>query len=53
MVFAGKWMNLEIDMLNEVSQSDREGEIVYDIPYIWNWKRNGTKVYKTERDSQT
>ena len=36
MPFARKWMNLETDMLNEVSQSDREGEIVYDIPYIWN-----------------
>ena len=35
--------------------SDREGEISYDIPYMWNLKRNDTNelTYKTERDSQT
>ena len=39
----------------EWSQSDREGEISYDIPYIWNLKRNYTNelTYKTETDSQT
>ena len=33
--------------------SDREGEILYDIPYMWNLKRNDTNelIYKT--DSQT
>ena len=38
----------------EWSQSDREGEISYDIPYIWNLKRNYTNelTYKTETDSQ-
>ena len=38
------------------SKSDREGEILYDILYMWNLKRNDTKelIYKTERgDSQT
>ena len=33
----------------EWSKSDREGEISYDIPYMWNLKW----AYKTERDSQT
>ena len=35
--------------------SDREGEITYDIPYMWNLKRNDTNelTCKTERDSQT
>ena len=35
--------------------SDREGEISYDIPYMWNLKRNDTNelTFKTERDSQT
>ena len=26
----------------EWSKSDREGEISYDIPYMWNLKRNDT-----------
>ena len=39
----------------EWSKSDREGEILYDIPYMWNLKRNDTNeiTSKTERDSQT
>ena len=30
------------------------GEISFDIPYVWNLKRNDKKElnYKTERDSQ-
>ena len=41
--------------LNDISL-DREGEILYDIPYVWNLKE--TKIqneltYKTERDSYT
>ena len=36
------------------SKSDR-GEILYDIPYMWNLKRNDTNelMYKRETDSQT
>ena len=33
----------------EWSKSDREGEISYDIPYMWNLKRN----YKNELTYQT
>ena len=35
--------------------ADREGKILYDIPYMWNIKRNDTNelIYKTETDSQT
>ena len=31
------------------------GEISYDIPYMWNLKRNDASevTYKTETDSQT
>ena len=31
-----------------------EGKILYDIPYMQNWKRNDTNelIYKTESDSQ-
>ena len=35
--------------------SDREEEILYDIPFVWNLKKkNGTHelIYRTERDSQ-
>ena len=42
--FAATWMDLESITWSEVSQteskSDREGEISYDIPYMWNLKRN-------------
>ena len=32
-------------------KSDREGEISYDFPFMWNLKRNDTNefTYKTER----
>ena len=35
------------------SKSDREGEISYDTPYMWNLKRNDTNElpYKPERDA--
>ena len=41
------------DCHTEWSKSDREGEISYDIPYMWNLKRNNTSelTYKTETDS--
>ena len=49
MPFEAKWMNIENVMLNEV----REGEIPYDIPYMWNLKRNDTTtlIYEIEADS--
>ena len=39
------------DSYTEGSNSDREGEISYDIPYMWNLKRNDTNelTYKTKR----
>ena len=54
MPLAATWMVLETVILSEV-KTDREGEISYDIPYMWNLKRNDTNehMYKTERDSQT
>ena len=37
----------------ERKKSYREAEMSYDVPYIWNLKRNDTNelTYKTERDS--
>ena len=53
MPFAATWMDLECH--TEWSKSDREGEISYDILYMWNLKGNDTNelTYKTERESQT
>ena len=47
-------MDPEIVILSEV-KTDREGEISYDIPYLWDLKRNDTDklTYKRERDLQT
>ena len=49
---AAMWMDIESVIL---SKSDQEGEISYDIPYMWNLKINDTNelIYKTEGDSQT
>ena len=43
------------DCHSEWSKSDKEGEIMDDIPYLWNLKRNDTNelIYKKETDSQT
>ena len=44
------WIVLENVMLSEVRE-----EVSYDIPYVWNLKRNDTDelIYKIEADSQT
>ena len=53
MPFAATWMDLEIVILSKMS--DREEEVSYNIPYIWNLKRNDTHefIHNTEKDSQT
>ena len=53
MPFAATQMYLEIVILSEISQTDKE--ISYDIPYMQNLKRNDTNelTYETKRDSQT
>ena len=52
MLSAATWIDLESVALSEVSQT--EGEMSYDIPYMWNLKTNDTNelIYKTEADSQ-
>ena len=37
MPFEATWMDLEIIMLSEVSQTERH--ISYDIAYMWNLKK--------------
>ena len=45
MPFATIWMALEIVLLSE----DRGGEISYDIPFMWNLKRNDTTKITKQR----
>ena len=56
MPFAATWMDLEIIMLSEISQT----KISYDIPYMWNLNTHThthththEPVSNKERDSQT
>ena len=45
-----RWMDLEIIILSEVSQTERQ---IYDITYIWNLKYGSNKlISKMETDSQ-
>ena len=43
------------DCQTEWNKSDRERQILYDMIYMQNLKRNDTSelIYKTETDSQT
>ena len=54
MSFAATWMDLEITILSEGSQTEKQ--ISYDIAYVWNLKKRekGTNelIYKTEIESQ-
>ena len=52
MPFAVTWMDLEIIILSEVSQTERQ--ISYDIIYTWNLKYDPNElIYKIEIDLQT
>ena len=35
----------------ELNKSDREGEISYDTPYMWNLKRNDTNELTEQKDT--
>ena len=52
MPFAATWMQLEIILLSEVSQKEKDK---YDITYMWNLKKKWYKWtdLETEIDSQT
>ena len=52
MSFVATWMQLEILILNEMSE--RERQIPYDITYMWNLKYGiDEPIYNIETDSQT
>ena len=49
--FAATWMDLEIIILSEVSQTEKDK---YHITYMWNLKYDTNElIYKTETDSKT
>ena len=51
MPFGATWMDLEIVILSEVSQTEKEKYCM--AFYMWNLKRNCTHELIYERDSQT
>ena len=52
MAFAATWMDLEIIMVSEVSQTVRQTS--YAITYMWNLKKGYNElIRRTETDSQT
>ena len=54
MTFPATWMDLEIIVLSEISQTEKR-QISYDTAYMQNVKKkNDTNelIYKTETDSQ-
>ena len=49
MLFAATWMDLEIVILSEVSQTEKNKH--YDITYMWNLTNNTNEcICKTEID---
>ena len=51
MPFAAIWVDLEIIILSEVSQTEKDK---YMISLIWNLKHGTNEsIYETETDSQT
>ena len=51
MSFAATWMDFEIIILNEVSQTEKE--ISYDITYMWNLKEGYKWPYLQNRNRLT
>ena len=51
MAFAARWMDLEIVILSEVSQTEKEK--YHDITYMWNLKKGYKLTYpQTEIELQ-
>ena len=52
MPLAVTWMDLEIIILSEVSQKEKD-KLPYDITYMWNLKYDTNElIYETETDSE-
>jgi len=37
--------NMNFIRIKDFHKSDREGELLYEIPYMWNLKRNDTNKF--------
>ena len=59
MLLSATWMDLEIVILSEISQTEEKYYVnllnILNIPYMWNLKRNdlNESIYKTETDSES
>ena len=53
MPFVATWLQLEIIILSEVSQKERERQIPYDITYMWNLKYCTNEPIYKKRKLQT
>ena len=52
MSFAATWVDLEITILSQVSQTGKDK--YHDITYMWNLKNDTNElIYRIETDSQT
>ena len=47
MPFATTWMDLEIVIFSEARQRRK----IYDIPYMWNLKRNDTNKLTKQKET--
>ena len=52
MPFAATWMDLEIIVLSEVSQTEKD-KLSYDITYMWNLKKWYKWTYLQNRNRLT
>ena len=50
MPFAAAWMDLEIVILSEVNQAEKD--ISYDIAYMWNLKKGTNELIYKKTESQ-
>ena len=51
MPFATIWMDLEVIILRDLSQTEKDK---YDVTYMWTLKNNTNYcIHKAEKDSQT
>ena len=51
MSFASTWMQVEIIILNEISQKEKDK---HSLTYTWNPKHNTNRhIYETETDART
>ena len=43
--------NMNFIRIKDFHKSDREGELLYEIPYMWNLKRNDTNELAKQKET--